>query len=117
MKKSLSILFVLLFASGTIVPLFAIDTCDMPCCTVEIESCCQVEKQMDCKMEMGNCDSRIFVILPSAPLNIVNQEIIPLILSFVPNLFSVIHENTIPLVLNHALIPEPPPAFNLPLLI
>ena len=117
MKNTLSILFVVLFLGSTIAPLFAIDTCNMPCCAVEVETCCQIEKQMDCKMEMTNCDTRILVMLPSAPLNQVNQEIVPLIQSLTPNIFSFIQETITLTVLNRALIPKPPPAFNIPLLI
>gem|GEM_PF-422482 len=72
---------------------------------------------MDCKMEMADCDSRVLVMLPSAPLNTVTQEIIPMIQSLAPNTILILHENVTHSVLNQALIPEPPPAFNFPLLI
>ncbi|MBL7014449.1 MAG: hypothetical protein ISR83_08510 [Candidatus Marinimicrobia bacterium] len=117
MKKTLSILFIVLFVGSTAAPLFEFDTCAMPCCALEVETCCQTEKQMDCKMEMTNCDTRILVMLPSAPLNQVNQEIVQVIEVLAPNLFSFIHDNIMHTVLNQALIPEPPPAFNFPLLI
>ena len=117
MKKTVSILFILLFAGSTIAPLFAIDTCNMPCCAVEVESCCKVEKRMNCNMEMVNCETHILVMLPSAPMNRVNHEIIPIIEPLVTSSFLYLHENIFYMVLNRALIPKPPPAFNIPLLI
>jgi hypothetical protein len=117
MKKHLSILFITLFVASVIAPLIAFDTCDMPCCAVEIETCCQVEKQMDCNMEMANCDTRIIVVLPCAPLNKVNQEIIPSIQSLKSNTSIVFHNNIIRMLMNQGFNPEPPPTFNHPLLI
>ncbi|MBC8344854.1 MAG: hypothetical protein ISR82_06500 [Candidatus Marinimicrobia bacterium] len=67
-KRAISIVLTLFMAVAIAAPLMHID-CDMPCCEIQKESCC--DKKMDgmesCSMSMKKCEHSQFVPIVSGP--------------------------------------------------
>ena len=121
LKRITSISIVLIMAISMAAPILHLD-CDMPCCEVQEMTCC--DKKMDteitkaCKVEMKTCDmGSIFVPLISAPLNKYNMKVemnVQGTMQF-STFISSYNTNYNLVLLVHP--PEPPLAFNSPLLV
>ncbi len=119
-KRITSISLVLIMAFAMAAPILHID-CGMPCCEGQEMTCC--DKTMDteitkaCKIDMKTCDmGSIFVPLISAPLNKYNMKVdtnVQCTIQF-STFISSYNTNYNLVLLVHP--PEPPPAFNSPLL-
>jgi|TARA_B100000470_G_C19633700_1_gene321012 hypothetical protein len=120
LKRTISIGLVLIMAFAMAAPILHID-CDMPCCEVEKMTCCDkgMDKEMSkaCKMDMKSCDmGSTFVPILSAPFHQpklkmgtkVERVFQPF--SSIPTFKS--NYNSVLLVYP----PDPPTAFNRPLL-
>ena len=120
LKRTISIGLLLTMALALSAPMLHID-CDMLCCQEEKLTCCETKQEKSpaktCRMDMKSCDmGGVFVPIISGPfhqydlkieLNIQNTvEANSFIRSF--------RINFNPILLDHP--PEPPPAYNLPLL-
>ena len=68
-KQYISIISIALVGFICITPLLSIERCDMPCCKIVGGSCCDVEKSIECPMEMSECRVSAFFPLMGAPLN------------------------------------------------
>ena len=120
LKRITSMSLVLIVAFAMAAPILHID-CDMPCCEAQEMTCC--DKKMDiestkaCKMVMKTCDmGSIFVPVISAPLNKYNMKVdmnVQWTMQF-STFISSYNTNYNLVLLVHP--PEPPPAFNTPLL-
>ena len=70
LKRSVSIGLVLIIAFAMAAPLLHID-CDMPCCEVKKETCCENKMAMDsnksCSMSKSKCEHSQFIPIISAP--------------------------------------------------
>ena len=120
LKRIISISLLLIIAFVMAAPILHID-CDMPCCGAEEMTCC--DKKMDseitkaCTIDMKTCDmGSIFVPLVSAPINKYNMKVdmnVQWTIQF-STFISSYNMNYNLVLLVHP--PEPPPAFNTPLL-
>jgi len=119
-KRITSISIVLIMAFSMAAPILHFD-CDMPCCEVQEMTCC--DKKVDteitkaCKIDMKSCDmGSILLPLIFAPLNNYNMKVdmnVPWTIQF-STFISSYNTNYNLVLLVHP--PEPPPAFNSPLL-
>ena len=73
-KTIISIISILLVGIMTVTPLFSMENCEIPCCEQIELSCCNIDKPMDCPMEMANCEMSTFVPLIAAPLNEIDGQ-------------------------------------------
>ncbi|MBT3478354.1 MAG: hypothetical protein HOA15_08540 [Candidatus Marinimicrobia bacterium] len=70
LKRSISIGLILIMAFAMASPILHID-CDMPCCEVKKETCCENKKAMNsnksCSMSEAKCKHSQFIPVISAP--------------------------------------------------
>ncbi len=119
-KRTISIGLLLTMAFALATPILHID-CDMPCCQVEKITCCETNQEKSpaktYRMDMKSCDmGGVFVPIISAPFHQDNLKI-------ELNAQNAVEANSLILSpkinFNPVLLvrpPEPPLAFNLPLL-
>ena len=73
-KSIISTISIILVGLMTVSPLVSMENCDSPCCEQIELSCCDMDKPMDCPMEMSNCEMSAFVPLIAAPLNEIDGK-------------------------------------------
>ena len=119
-KRTISIGLLLTMALALSAPMLHID-CDMLCCQKEKMTCCETKQEKSpaktCRMDMKSCDmGGVFVPIISGPFHQDNLKIELNVQNTIEaNFFIQSFEfNFNPVLLDHP--PEPPPAYNLPLL-
>lgn len=117
-KRFISITLLALLTGVTAAPLFSFHDCDRPCCAEGQDTCCTMEVMETCTMSMDECNKQVFIPVLSAPIaqyessiDIADGDIVILQLLSRDFTYSFLTVNEI----IHP--PEPPPSFNLPLLV
>ena len=120
-KRTVSIGLLLTMALAMAAPILHIN-CEMTCCQVEKMTCCEKKQEKSpaktCRMDMKRCGmGGVFVPIISGPFNQDNLKFELNVENFVEAYsFIPFFENNFNSVLfDHP--PEPPPVFNLPLLV
>jgi len=107
----------LLLLSSPVLSLVQFDNCDMPCCQTEL-SCCELAQIVTCESSMTACDTPLLIPIVVATVNKIEQR--------VDETINILHKETSFYIfeqyvqygnLEWTAVPEPPPAYNSPLLI
>ena len=119
-KRTISISLLLAMTVALAAPVLHID-CDMPCCQEEVLTCCNTNQSerlsKTCKMDMKNCDmGRVFIPIVSGPFyqDKLNFQLDLQHAVIIANRLKTSVCYSKPAVLDHP--PEPPPAYNIPIL-
>ena len=73
--KTTSIIVLVLFAGFLAVPLFSTTDCNMDCCTVPMNTACEMDMASDsCCETMSECSDVIYIPFVTAPIIKVNLE-------------------------------------------
>ena len=121
LKRTISIGLLMSMSFVLAAPMLHIE-CDMPCCQVEKMTCCEAkqEKSLEktCRIDMKSCDmGGVFIPIIAGPFHQDNLNIeLNIQNSVEANSFIPSFENNYnPVLLDHLV--DPPPVFNLPLLL
>jgi len=120
LKRTISVGLLLIMALAMAAPMFHLD-CDMPCCQEEKMTCCETKQELmpskSCRMDMKSCDmGGVFVPIISGPFHQNKMKIDMHVQKIMQTAFFIytFESNYNPVLLDYP--PEPPPAYNLPLL-
>ena len=120
-KRTISVFLLLLMTMAIAAPLLPHIDCDMPCCELEKVTCCdskmEVETPKTCYMDMKSCDvSGLFIPIMAVPSHQFNLKIDLDVLTVVQSIefYAKYHINFNPVEFDYP--PDPPTAFNRPLL-
>jgi len=119
MFKKITALLILFLFAGQLTASFLHFDCSMDCCQKSVDSCCTIEVvEKECSVMGKNCATVVFLPIvfgPSAHTEIDN-ELSKIELTFINLIADITNSNIVDYFEIHPLA-EPPPAFNLPLLI
>ena len=120
-KRTISVFLLLLMTMAIAAPLLPHIDCDMPCCELEKVICCdskmEVETPKTCYMDMKSCDmGGLFIPIMAVPSHQFNLKIDLDVLTVVQSIefYAKYHINFNPVEFDYP--PDPPTAFNRPLL-
>ena len=120
-KRTISVFLLLLMTMAIAAPLLPHIDCDMPCCELEKVICCdskmEVETPKTCYMDMKSCDmGGLFIPIMAVPSHQFNLKIDLDVLTVVQSIefYAKYHINFNPVKFDYP--PDPPTAFNRPLL-
>ncbi len=111
MFKKITALLILFLFAGQLTASFLHFDCNMACCQTSVDSCCTIEV-------VENCATVVFLPIvfgPSAHTE-KDNELSKIELTFINLIAEITNSNIVDYFEIHPLA-EPPPAFNLPLLI
>lgn len=121
LKRTISVFLLLLMTMAIAAPLLPHIDCDMPCCELEKVICCdskmEVETPKTCYMDMKSCDmGGLFIPIMAVPSHQFNLKIDLDVLTVVQSIefYAKYHINFNPVEFDYP--PDPPTAFNRPLL-
>ena len=120
-KRTISVFLLLFMTMAIAAPLLPHIDCDMPCCELEKVICCdskmEVEIPKTCYMDMKSCDmGGLFIPIMAVPSHQFNLKIDLDVLTVVQSIefYAKYHINFNPVEFDYP--PDPPTAFNRPLL-
>jgi len=120
-KRTISVFLLLFMTMAIAAPLLPHIDCDMPCCELEKVICCdskmEVETPKTCYMDMKSCDmGGLFIPIMAVPSHQFNLKIDLDVLTVVQSIefYAKYHINFNPVKFDYP--PDPPTAFNRPLL-
>ena len=120
-KRTISVFLLLFMTMAIAAPLLPHIDCDMPCCELEKVICCdskmEVEIPKTCYMDMKSCDmGGLFIPIMAVPSHQFNLKIDLDVLTVVQSIefYAKYHINFNPVKFDYP--PDPPTAFNRPLL-
>jgi len=119
MYKRITALFLLTLFIGQLSASFLHFDCNMECCQEDIVSCCSIEVvEKECSVMGNNCATVVFLPIISGPSvqTCIDNELSIIEISFIDLETEITQTNIVDYFKIHPLA-EPPPAFNLPLLI
>ena len=120
-KRTISVFLLLFMTMAIAAPLLPHIDCDMPCCELEKVICCdskmEVEIPKTCYMDMKSCDmGGLFIPIMAVPSHQFNLKIDLDVLTVVQSIefYAKYHINFNPVEFDYP--PDPPTAFNRPLI-
>jgi hypothetical protein len=119
MFKKITALLILFLFAGQLTASFLHFDCNMACCQKSVDSCCTIEVvEKECSVMGKNCAMVVFLPIISGPSAHAenDNELSKIELTFINLIAEITNSNIVDYFEIHPLA-EPPPAFNLPLLI
>ena len=119
MFKKITALLILFLFAGQLTASFLHFDCNMACCQTSVDSCCTIEVvEKECSVMGKNCAMVVFLPIISGPSAHAenDNELSKIELTFINLIAEITNSNIVDYFEIHPLA-EPPPAFNLPLLI
>ena len=119
MFKKITALLILFLFAGQLTASFLHFDCNMACCQKSVDSCCTIEVvEKECSVMGKNCVVVVLVPIVSGPSTHaeIDNELSKIELTFINLIAEITNSNIVDYFEIHPLA-EPPPAFNLPLLI
>ena len=119
MFKKITALLILFLFAGQLTASFLHFDCNMACCQKSVDSCCTIEVvEKECSVMGKNCAMVVFLPIVSGPSAHaeIDNELSKIELTFINLITEITNSNIVDYFEIHPLA-EPPPAFNLPLLI
>ena len=119
MFKKITALLILFLFAGQLTASFLHFDCNMACCQTSVDSCCTIEVvEKECSVMGKNCAMVVFLPIVSGPSahTEIDNKLSKIELTFINLITEITNFNIVDYFEIHPLA-EPPPAFNLPLLI
>jgi hypothetical protein len=119
MYKRITAFLLLILFTGQLTASFVHFDCNMVCCQEDIVSCCTNEVvEKECSVLGSNCTIVVFLPIVSGPSvqTYIDNELSIIEISFIDIDFEITQMNIVDYFKIHPLA-EPPPVFNVPLLI